>query len=124
MKHYSNVFLFCVLSFFAVAQNSEDQNDLVYIRIQLNDLTTQAQIQQLDQLIGSKPGVLVTRTDRVSDTFYARYLLSSGLTESQFASWIISQGFEVKCTVTGFVGEPLKSFPENCLQSQNLNSSK
>lgn len=115
---------FCALSTFATAQNTTDTDQIAYVRIQLNDITTQAQVQQIDQYIRSKAGVLITRTDDVSDTFYARFSTNDGLNGDQFQTWITDLGFEVKCTVLGNVGEPLKNFPEDCAKHHTLNTTK
>lgn len=106
--------LFCVLTFPVFSQNSTKKNEIGYIRIQLNDIETWDQAAQIDGLIRSKQGVILTRTDNYSDTFYAQYELES-ITEADFVTWIQSLGFTTKCIVTGISnGEPFKEFPREC----------
>ena len=97
------------------AQGNEPQQEIGYVRILLNDLTTWEQVTTLDDFVRSKNGVIITRTDHYSDTFFAQYNLNSGVTEQDFVSWITSQGFEAKCVVSGIRnGEPIKEFPREC----------
>jgi hypothetical protein len=124
MNYFLLLLSFCTLSARSIAQNTTDTDQIAYVRMQLNDLTSQEQVQQIDQLIRSKAGVLLTRTDDISDTFYARFLLSSGLNENQFQTWITSLGYQVNCSVIGLAGEPLKSFPEDCSKRHSLNTTK
>lgn len=107
--------LLLVCSSAAFAQGNEPQQEIGYVRILLNDLTTWDQVTSVDEFIRSKNGVIMTRTDRNNDTFFAQYDLNAGITEQDFANWITSLGFEAKCTVSGLRnGEPMKDFPKEC----------
>lgn len=106
------------------AQGNEPQQEIGYVRILLNDLTTWEQVTTIDGFVRTKSGVVMTRTDQYSDTFLAQYDLNSGVTENDFVLWIASLGFEAKCVVSGLRnGEPLKEFPRECLQkAKELNN--
>lgn len=106
------VLLFPAITVFA---QGSDPSDIGYIRIRLNDLTTSAQEQIVDDFIRSKPGVLMSRTDHNTDVFFAHYSISSGLTEADFIAWIQSVGFFTGCVVSGVRnGELPKDFPRDC----------
>ncbi|HLP56197.1 MAG TPA: hypothetical protein VK151_14265 [Fluviicola sp.] len=105
--------LFLIGSGASFAQGGPQQ-EIGYVRILLNDLTTWEQVASIDDFIRSKQGVVMTRTDRNSDTFLAQYDLNAGITEQDFATWINSLGFDAKCTVSGLIGEPMKNFPKEC----------
>jgi hypothetical protein len=108
----------------AFAQGNEPQQEIGYVRILLNDLTTWEQVTTIDGFVRTKSGVVMTRTDQYSDTFLAHYDLNSGITENDFVLWITSLGFEAKCVVSGLRnGEPLKEFSRECLQkAKELNN--
>lgn len=110
--------LYLVCSSAAFAQGNAPQQEIGYVRILLNDLSTWEQVASIDEFIRAKTGVLMTRTDRNNDTFFAQYDLNAGLTEEDFAGWITSLGFDAKCTVSGLNGEPLKNFPKECYATE------
>ena len=85
-----------------------------YVRIRLNDLTTWEQASSVDQLIRTKQGVLMTRTDQYSDTFLAFYKADGSVSVSDFEQWITSLGFDAMCAVSGMEGEPMKELPRDC----------
>jgi len=104
----------CLFPGYAVF-SQEGGSDIGYIRIRLNDLTTASQEQIIDDFVRSKPGILMSRTDHNTDVFFAHYLVSSGVTEGDFITWIQSVGFMTGCVVTGLRnGEPLKDFAKEC----------
>lgn len=105
-----------ILSLSAFSQGSGEPGDIGYVRVRLNDLTSVQQELTVDQFMRSKPGVLMSRTDRNTDVFFAHYSIASGLSEADFVNWIQSLGFHVSCVVSGTRnGEPLKDFPKDCL---------
>jgi hypothetical protein len=105
----------CLLPSYFLFSQENGSSDIGYIRIRLNDLTTSAQAQIIDDYVRTKPGVLMSRTDRNQDIFFAHYTISSGLTESDFVGWIQSVGFSAHCVVSGIRnGEPVKPFPKDC----------
>lgn len=107
--------LLLVCSSAAFAQGNEPQQEIGYVRILLNDLSTWEQVTTIDGFIRPKNNVIITRTDHYSDTFFAQYNLNSGVTEQDFVSWITSLGFEVRCVVSGIRnGEPMADFPREC----------
>jgi hypothetical protein len=111
------ILLLALLLFPAIAvfAQQSDPSDIGYIRIRLNDLTTSAQGQIVDDFIRSKPGVLMSRTDHNTDIFFAHYSISSGLTEADFVAWIHSVGFFTGCVVSGVRNNELpKDFPRDC----------
>ncbi|MES2557588.1 MAG: hypothetical protein V4604_15640 [Bacteroidota bacterium] len=111
--------LFLVSSTAAFSQGNEPQQEIGYVRILLNDLTTWEQVTSVDDLIRPKNGVIMTRTDRNNDTFFAQYDLNAGVTEQDFANWITSLGFDAKCIVSGAMnGEPIKNFPRECYSTE------
>lgn len=104
-----------VSSQFGYCQSPPDTVAVGYIRIQLSDLTTSEQAESIDELIRSKNGVMMSRSDRSTDTYLGYYLVSSGLTQNDFLQWIHSLGFGTGCVVTGIRdGSPLKDFPKEC----------
>jgi hypothetical protein len=105
--------LFCSTA--VLAQGNEPQQEIGYVRVLLNDLTTWEQVTIIDDFVRAKNGVIITRTDHYSDTFFAQYNLNSGVSEQDFVSWITSLGFDAKCVVSGIRnGEPIKEFPREC----------
>ncbi|MDH4471034.1 MAG: hypothetical protein QE487_00415 [Fluviicola sp.] len=107
--------LLLVCSSSVIAQGNEPQQEIGYVRILLNDLTTWEQVTTIDNFVRTKNGVVITRTDQYSDTFFAQYNINSGVTEQDFVLWITSLGFEAKCVVSGIRnGEPIKEFPREC----------
>jgi hypothetical protein len=118
--------LLSVFFLFAFPSFSQDAGtDIGYIRIRLNDLTTTDQEVLLDEFMRSKPGVLMSRTDRNTDVFFAHYSISSGLTETDFISWIQSVGFHTGCVVSGLRdGMPPKDFPKDCATLKDENKAR
>lgn len=113
------------LSYFSYSQDESQPSDVGYIRIQLSDLTTAEQVAAVDELISSKNGVMMSRTDRNTDTYLGYYLISSGLTETDFVTWIRSLGYSTACVVTGVRdGTPLKDFPRECYKDELENMSR
>lgn len=111
---FALLLLLNVLPFAVCGQIEEDEIPSAYVRIRLNDLTTWEQASSIDQLIRTKPGVLLTRTDQYSDTFLAFYRADGSITVADFEQWITSLGFSALCSVTGLEGEPLKEIPREC----------
>lgn len=111
--------------FLSYCQEETQSSDVGYIRIQLSDLTTPEQVAAVDELIRSKNGVMMSRTDRNTDTYLGYYLISSGLTEVDFVAWIQSLGHTTGCVVTGVRnGTPLKDFPRECYKDELENMSR
>ena len=106
-------------AYLSFSQSAGETTDVGYIRIQLNDLTSREQEVAVDELIRSKPGVLMSRTDHNTDTYFATYSVDSGITETDFRTWITTVGFETFCAIQGYVTEGVKmTFPKDCLEKE------
>lgn len=103
----------------AAAQNTSGNSGVGYVRIQLGDITTTDQEVEVDDFIRAKAGVLMSRTDHNTDTYYAHFDRASGIAETDFLSWLQALGIQTYCMVSGNRdGEPVKDFPKNCKEQK------
>jgi hypothetical protein len=55
----------------------------------------------IDQKIGSKAGIIESRADHITSTYFCLLTADSGYTEEDFKTWFAKLGFEITCYTKG-----------------------
>jgi hypothetical protein len=55
----------------------------------------------IDEKIGSKSGIIESRADHVTSTYFCLLTADSGYTEDDFKAWFAKLGFEIACYSEG-----------------------
>jgi hypothetical protein len=98
-----NTFLSILLiSLFSLSFNSHKNDELSYfVQFKIFTVNSQSDAMLIDTKMRHKSGVMMSRTDHITSTYYA--VLNPGVdyTEAQFIKWFDKLGYTIGCFYKG-----------------------
>ena len=96
MKRKILLFLipFTILSFSFKNVKSEVS---YFIQFKIETISSNDQAMLIDQKMRSKSGIIISRTDYITSTYFCVLKPGAGYTQSNFETWFSKMGYEIKC---------------------------
>lgn len=93
------VFIILVSALMMLSFSTQTNYHFVQFRVlAISDAET---ARTIDEKIGSKSGIIESRADHVTSTYFCLLTAESGYTEDDFKGWFAKLGFEIACYSEG-----------------------
>ncbi len=84
-----------LLSF--TTKSSQDEPLRYFVQFKIFTLTTYEQAQEIDEKMMSKSGVMASRTDFITSTYFCFLYPGINISEETFVNWFKKMGYEIGC---------------------------
>ncbi|MBK9190908.1 MAG: hypothetical protein IPM77_04975 [Crocinitomicaceae bacterium] len=81
--------------------NSSDQGSNSFVQFRILSPLNAESAQKIDEKIGSKSGIIESRSDYVTSTYFCLLSPESEYTKDDFVSWFAKMGYEIACYSRG-----------------------
>lgn len=120
MKHLLTIFILLFLAFHAPAQ----QGTTYYVQFKVSSVADLESAELIDKKMSTKKGILSTRTDHITSTFFCTMSGDMTYAFEDFESWFKKMGYEISCFNKGIQGDGGMVSPhelKNCEESNSNN---
>lgn len=112
--HLSAIMLMAVMMF-----SFSHQTNYHFVQFRVKAISNAETAKLIDQKIGSKSGIIESRADHVTSTYFCLLTADSGYTEDDFKAWFAKLGFEIACYTKGVQNVDVMMSPhvlKNCTE--------
>lgn len=101
MNKLLSLFIFIFLVNSVIAQSGTTY----YVQFKVSSVTDIESAEEIDKKMSSKKGVLSTRTDHITSTFFCTLSAEGDYDFEDFENWFKKMGFEISCFNKGIQGD-------------------
>ena len=112
---------FLLLLFFGVSWYGHSQA-VYFVQFKINSVSDAEEATVIDNKIASKKGVISSRTDHVTSTYFCSISTENDYTIEDFSSWFKKLGYEISCYNSGSYGNTEMISPHDLKKCEENNS--